>query len=154
MALILVVYSCAQAAKNAVSVRLAVTPEDGTNSMVTRTENRTDQPVTFCVEFGQTSIHGNIVEATPIPFIVEATYGNGWNPLLIGPDMGSSIRPVVLESGKSADFPFRLKYAGDIRLLLRYWVGAIPDLNCNKPPAGWHQVKSPTVRTGIVYTLY
>jgi len=151
LALTLVVCSSALAAKR-VLVKVAVTPKDGTNSIVARVENQTAQPVTFCVEFGQRSVDGNIVESTPIPFEVQAQSDKGWSTLLIGPDVGSARRPVVLDGGKSADFPFRLRHNGKFRLLLRYWNGAAPDLNCKQPPAGSRQAKSSTALAQLVYT--
>ena len=153
LAITLVVCSAALAAKRAVVVKIAVTPENGTNSIVGRVENQTGQPVTFCVEFGQQSVDGNIVESTPIPFEVQAPSNKGWSTLLIGPDVGSARHPVVLEAGKSGDFPFRLRHSGKFRLLLRYWNGAAPDLNCRQPPAGSRQVKSSTALAQVVSTL-
>lgn len=152
LALALVVCSSALAAKRVV-VKVAVTPKDGTNSIIARVENQTAQPVTFCVEFGQRSVNGNIVEHTPIPFEVQAQSNDRWSILSIGSDVGSDRHPVVLEAGKSADFPFRLRHSGQFRLLLRYWNGAAPDLNCKQPPGGSRQVKSSTALAQLAYTL-
>jgi hypothetical protein len=99
-------------------------------------ENPSTEPITFCVEFGQTSPSPdeNGIEATPSPFAVQAHSEGEWHTLLIGPDVGSSRHPVVLEAGKTAQFPFRLRQTGQIRLVLWYWVGGMPDLDCGHPP--------------------
>ena len=85
--------------------------------------NSSNVPVTYCVEFGQHSPKGDTTETTPIPFYVRKRNGNHWNPLLIGPDIGSSLSVVVLDPGKAHEFPFRLVDTGSIRLVLEYWLG-------------------------------
>ncbi len=107
-----------------------------------RVENATSEAVTFCLEIGQRSTNGTTVEATPIPFIVQASSGDRWRSLLIGPDEGSLRRPVILEAGKSNEFPFRLDEHGLIRLFLEYWNGSNSGLDCSKPPKHAHKVKS------------
>lgn len=98
-------------------------------------------------------MNGNIVESTPIPFEVQGQSDRGWTTLLIGPDIGSTIHPVVLKGGKSADFPFRLRHNGKFRLVLRYWNGAAPDLDCKQLPPGSRKVTSSTALAQLVYTL-
>jgi hypothetical protein len=105
-------------------------------------ENTTNNSVTFCVEYGQTSVNGNQVEATPSPFLVEQKNGSKWNPLLIGPDVGSSRHAVVLDAGKSNEFPFRLNDAGTMRLVMNYWQGSMPNLDCGAPAKHAKQVVS------------
>jgi hypothetical protein len=107
-------------------------------------ENSPSEPITFCVEFGQTSPSPdeNGVEATPSPFVVQAYSSGKWHTLLIGPDVGSSRHSVVLEAKKSAQFPFRLRQTGQIRLVLWYWVGAVPNLDCTHPPKGEKKIES------------
>jgi hypothetical protein len=107
-------------------------------------ENDGGEPVTFCVEMGQTSTNHIIIESTPVPFIVEMEINQGWRTLLIGPDVGSSRQPVVLKPQESLKFPFWLHSHGRIRLRLLYWRGAKPELNCAKPPRGAHNAKSAT----------
>jgi len=43
--------------------------------------------VTYCVEYGQTSMNDGEVEATPSPFLVQRKDGSRWNTLLIGSDI-------------------------------------------------------------------
>ena len=109
-------------------------------------ENASREPITFCVEFSQTSPSPdeNGIEATPSPFAVQAYSSAKWHTLLIGPDVGSSRHAEVLEAGKSAQFPFRLRETGHIRLVLWYWVGAMPDLDCGHPPKGEKRRESKT----------
>lgn len=141
------------AAKHAVSVKMELMPEEGTNFISARVENETGLPITFCVELGQRSIHGNFSESTPIPFEAQAQTKSGWNTLLIGPAIGSVRRPAVLENGKTMDFPFWLRQSGKFRLLLRYWNGTPPNIDCDKPPVGSRQVKSSTKVAQIWYTV-
>ena len=113
-------------------------------SIPAKIENPSSKPITFCVEFGQTSPSPdeNGIESTPSPFEVQAYSSGKWHTLLIGPDVGSSRRALVLEAGESADFPFRLREKGQIRLILWYWVGAMSDLDCRHPPKGEKGLKS------------
>jgi hypothetical protein len=69
-------------------------------------------------------------EASPSPFLVQRKNGSNWNTLFIGPDVGSSRHAVVLDAGKSHEFPFRLNDSGTLRLVLYYWQGSTPDLDC------------------------
>jgi hypothetical protein len=100
-------------------------------------ENNGTDPITICVEFGQASPKGEDIESTPIPFYVQRHDGAKWGtPLLIGPDIGSIRRAVVVEGGKRLEFPFPLKEIGELRLRLEYWVGSKPDLRCSGPIKG------------------
>ena len=105
-------------------------------------ENDTKDSVTYCVEYGQTSMNDGEVEATPSPFLVQRKDGSQWNTLLIGPDVGSSRHAVVLDAGESHEFPFRLNDAGTMRLALWYWRGSMPDLDCGAPPKHAEKVLS------------
>jgi hypothetical protein len=98
-------------------------------------------PVSYCVEFGQTSPHGETVVNTPLPFYVEKRGTDKWGVLLIGPDVGSSRHPIILDSGASQDFPFRLIDIGKMRLVLGYWVGERDDV-CNEAAKGKRTAKS------------
>jgi hypothetical protein len=105
-------------------------------------ENTSNNPVTYCVEFGQRSMNGGEVEATPSPFLVQQKNGSRWNTLLIGPDVGSSRHAAVLGAGESHEFPFRLNDTGTVRLVLYYWRGSMPDLDCGAPPKHAKQIMS------------
>jgi hypothetical protein len=107
-----------------------------------KVENTGNNAVTFCVEFGQTSMKGDEIESTPSPFWVQRKGNGKWGTLLIGPDVGSFRDAVVLEAGKSKEFPFRLNDSGRMRLRLNYWRGSIPDLDCHAPPKGLKLVTS------------
>jgi hypothetical protein len=107
-----------------------------------RIENLNRQPITYCVEFGQTWTNGTETEPTPSPFAVQQRANGKWSTLLIGPDVGSFDRPVVLEPGKSEEFPIKLNSRGGTRLQLFYWFGSKPDLICSAPPKGVRKVTS------------
>jgi hypothetical protein len=101
-----------------------------------KVENRAKFAVTFCVEFGQTSMKEGVPESTPYPFWVQRNDNGKWGTLLIGPDVGSVRGPVVLQGGESMGFPFRLNDSGRMRLRLNYWHGSFPDLDCHAKPKG------------------
>lgn len=71
-------------------------------------ENTGSSGVTFCVEFGQTSMNEGEVESTPSPFWVQRNNDGRWSTLIIGPDVGSLRGSIVLQEGESQDFHFRL----------------------------------------------
>jgi hypothetical protein len=107
-----------------------------------KVENTGNNAVTFCVEFGQTSMKGSEIERTPSPFWVQRNDNGKWGTLLIGPDVGSARTAVVLEAGESKEFPLRLNDSGRMRLRLNYWRGSIPKLDCHAPPKGLKLVTS------------
>jgi hypothetical protein len=107
-----------------------------------KVENTGNNAVTFCVEFGQTSMKGADVESTPSPFWVQRNDNGKWGTLMIGPDVGSIRAAVVLEARESKEFPFRLNDSGRMRLRLNYWRGSIPNLDCHVPPKGMRQATS------------
>ena len=93
-----------------------------------RISNTGKNSVSYCVEFGQWSLktgsgEADDIESTPIPFYVQKQRGGKWGILLIGTDVGSSRRAVVLKAGESQQFPFRLGDRGRMRLVLDYWRG-------------------------------
>jgi hypothetical protein len=90
-------------------------------------------PVTFCVEFGQTSPKGGEIESTPSLFWVQRRSNREWSTLMIGPDVGGFTAAVVLEVGESKEFPLRLNASGRMRPRLNYLRGAIPKLDCHAP---------------------
>jgi hypothetical protein len=96
-----------------------------------KVENTGSRPVTFSVELGQTSPKAGEIVSTPSPFWVHQNSHGNWDTLMIGRDVGSLRAAVVLEVGKSMDFPFRLNDSGKMRLRLNYWLGAIPKLDCH-----------------------
>ena len=99
-----------------------------------KVENTGSNEVTFCVEFGQTSMKEGDTESTPSPFWVQRRDNHEWGTLLIGPDVGSVRASVVLQPHESRVFPFRLNDAGRMRLRFDYWRGSIPKLDCRTPP--------------------
>jgi hypothetical protein len=102
--------------------------------------NKSKTPVSYCVEFGQWSFIGDGIETTPVPFYMEKHNGS-WHILINGPDIGSLRRPVTLDAGEAQDFPFRLKYPGEMRLTLDYWIGERDDV-CNTNAKGKKTIKS------------
>jgi hypothetical protein len=113
-----------------------------------RLENRSSRPITICVQFGQWSPKEGTIESTPSPFLVEQRGNGRWSVLLIGPDVGSNSQPVEVGSGKSLDFPFRLRDRGTMRLRLDYWIGSGPDVNCKDPTRGTKRLRSTTFTVG------
>lgn len=109
-----------------------------------KVENGGKYAITFCVEFGQTSMKGGEVESTPSPFWVQQNDDGKWGTLIIGPDVGSFRGAIVLEVGESKDFPFRLNGPGRMRLRLNYWRGSFPDLDCRAKLRGKKLLTSAT----------
>ncbi len=85
--------------------------------------NKTANPISYCIEVGQTSPRTGSIEAAPSPFHVEQLGKSGWSVLFIGPDIGSLRQPAKLDSGSAVSFPFRLNNVGEARLSLRYIIG-------------------------------
>jgi len=115
--------------------------------IVARIQNQGTKPVTFCVEFGQTSSDGTDTDPTPSPFIVQQKSAGKWSTLLIGPDVGSNRSPVTLAPGESSEFPIRLSSVGHTKLQVFYWLGSEPNLACNKP------AKKPKKAESQVFTV-
>jgi len=111
-------------------------------------ENKTSQPITVCVQFGQWSPKGDTIESTPSPFFVERNDNGKWSVLLNGPDIGSNSQPVEVDSDKSMEFPFRLNGEGTMRLRLDYWIGSRPDAKCNGPAKDTKHLRSATFTLG------
>ena len=103
--------------------------------------NKSGAPVSYCVEFGQSSPHGKTTESTPLPFYIEGRGGGRWSVLLIGPDIGSARHPVTLDSGTSQFFLFRLRNMGNMRLVLHYWPGERDDV-CEESARGKKTTRS------------
>jgi len=78
-------------------------PYDGLQAEIhARIENIGNRAVTFCVEFGQTSmIRGGEIESTPSPFWIQRKRRDSWSTLITGPDVGSKQAALVLEIGES-----------------------------------------------------
>jgi hypothetical protein len=101
-----------------------------------KVENTGKYAVTFCVEFGQTSMKEGEVENTPSPFWVQKNNSGKWDTLIIGPDVGGMRARIVLQAGESKEFQFRLNDSGRMRLRLNYWRGSVPNLDCRERPKG------------------
>ena len=110
-------------------------------------ENQSSRPITVCVEFGQWSPKAGTLESTPSPFLVEVNHDGRWSVLLNGPDIGSNSQSVVVDSGKSLDFPFRLNEKGTLRLRLDYWIGS-KDIKCDGREEGARHLRSATFTVG------
>ena len=119
-----------------------------TSDKITATvENDGDQPVTMCVESGQISKTGQAVVSSPVPFLIEGkVHETSWKPLLVSPEGGGSHSVAVLQAKQSLPFPFWPPTKGELRLQLRYWPGAHPEMDCAHPPAGSHNAKPATVK--------
>jgi len=72
------------------------------------------------------------VESTPTPVYVQAKNRGKWSTLLIGPDIGSVRRSVVLQPGDTQHYPFRLAHRGQMRVVLDCWMGE-NDRACTNP---------------------
>ena len=106
-------------------------------------ENTGSNPITFCIEVGQTSPkEGGETESTPWPFWVQRNNNGKWGTLMIGPDVGHFGSPNVLDGGKSVGFVFRLGASGQMRLRMNYWNGSVANLDCDAPPEGEQVVTS------------
>jgi hypothetical protein len=106
--------------------------------------NKSEQALSFCVEFGHSSYKSEAepMETTPTPVVVEKRTDKGWSVLLIGPDIGSSRHAVALPAGEIQHYPMRLSETGEMRVVLTYWVGE-SDADCTKPP------RSKTIRSKV-----
>lgn len=78
---------------------------------------------------------------------MEVNRSGRWSVLLIGPDVGSSLQTVEVDSGKSLEFPFRLIEEGTLRLRLDYWVGS-SDGKCNGVEKGAKHLRSANFTVG------
>jgi len=112
-----------------------------------RVENQSSRPITICVQFGQSSQKAGASESTPSPFLVEVNRSGRWSVLLIGPDVGSSLQTVEVDSGNSLEFPFRLTEKGTLRLRLDYWIGS-RDVKCNVTEKGARRLRSANFTVG------
>lgn len=124
---------------------LAAGPFQARQRIDTKIQNLGKSSVTYCVEFGQHSPVGDTVERTPFPFYVERRNRRKWSVLLIGPDIGSARSSVVLKSGDTQEFPFRLGDRGQMRLVLRYWIGEREDA-CSETKKGMKVARSRVFR--------
>ena len=110
-----------------------------------RVENNGRSPVTFCAEFGPDSMKATGSESLPIPFWAQKYSAGKWSTLLTGPDVGGLRGTIVLDSGESKEFPFRLNETGRMRLQLEYWSGSVETLDCRNPPKSSKRVTSKTI---------
>src|ERR1700733_4736369 len=107
-------------------------------------QNDGDQPVTVCVVSGQMSKSGPPPVSTPVPFTIEGRVLGKWKALMVSPEGAGDGNSVVLGPKKSLDFPFWPPSKGELRLQMRYWRGAQPNIDCTKPPADSHNAKDTT----------
>jgi hypothetical protein len=95
--------------------------------------NTSTKQVSFCVEYGHSSFRdADHAESTPTPVYVQRKDKRGWGTLLIGPDVGSMRSSATLGAGESQQYPFRLSDAGEMRIMVDYWIGA-SDRTCQQP---------------------
>jgi hypothetical protein len=95
--------------------------------------NTGTKDVSFCVEYGHWSFpDADHIETTPTPVYVQRKDRRGWGTLLIGPDVGSMRHSVSLGAGESQQYPFRLSDAGEMRIMVDYWIGE-SDRTCQQP---------------------
>ncbi len=111
--------------------------------IVATVENDGGEWVTICVESGQISKSGQAAVSTPVPFAIEKrSMREKWMPLMVSPEGGGSGKPVVLEPKKSLDFPFWPPATGNLRLQMRYWPGAHPEMDCAHAPGETRNAKA------------
>ena len=99
-----------------------------------KVENTGSRAITICIDIGRTSMNRGRQESTPSPFEVEKEERGKWGMLLAPDDIGFYQIPQVVASGESLEFPVRFSDTGTFRFRLQYWRGALPKLDCKKPP--------------------
>jgi len=92
-------------------------------------KNAGKQQISYCVALGQT------------PLVAQKKAGSKWSDLPSAADADAIKTLKVLASGESQEFPFKLADAGEVRLVLDYWIGPT-QVNCKHPPKGWKQAQS------------
>lgn len=140
---------CAFVPAVAAQVRITVPSKSFpvTEKITATVQNDGEQPVTICVESGQISKSGKTAVSTPVPFLIEGkVHETSWKPLLVSPEGSGSHSAAVLEAKQSLPFPFWPPTKGELRLQLRYWQGAHPEMDCAHPPAGSHNAKPATFK--------
>jgi hypothetical protein len=106
--------------------------------------NESSQPITVCVASGQISTTKEVVVSTPVPFEIEGKVRERWKALMASPEGGGDHQAVVLESKKSLEFPFWPPDKGELRLRMKYWEGARPNMDCAQPGTDAHEAKGVT----------
>ena len=101
--------------------------------------------ITICVESGQISTGKEVQISTPVPFAIETRAPQGWKLAMVMPDAGGSRVAVVLDSKKSLEYPF-WPPVGELRLSMRYWTGARPQMDCAHPPNDSRRIKPVVVQ--------
>jgi len=95
--------------------------------------NISTKQVSFCVEYVHSSFRdADHTESTPTPVYVQRKDKRGWGTLLIGPDVGSMRQSASLGAAESQQYPFRLSDAGEMRIMVDYWIGE-SDRTCQQP---------------------
>jgi hypothetical protein len=92
-------------------------------------KNAGKEQISYCVALGQA------------PLSAQKRSGSKWSSLPAGPDADSIKTLKVLGPGESQEFPFKVSDAGEIRLVLDYWIGST-GVNCKHPPKGKKQAQS------------
>jgi hypothetical protein len=111
--------------------------------VVATVENDSDQWITICVESGQISKTGQSVVSSPVPFAIEKrTMREKWAPLLVSPEGGRAGSAVVMEPKKALQYPFWPPATGNLRLQMRYWIGANSNFDCGHPAGETHNAKA------------
>jgi hypothetical protein len=125
-------------------VRVTVSPSEVefNHKVNAAIHNGGSQPITVCLDIGYSWTDGDIMEATPHPFVIQKESQHGWSILLLGTDVGPSHVTEIIQSGESVKFPFGLRDYGRMRLLLYYWVGSTPNANCDERAKHSRKVKS------------
>jgi len=136
---------CSLAPTLAAQVRVTVAAKKFTadEKVIATVENDSDQWITICVESGQISKTGQSVVSSPVPFAIEKrTMKEKWAPLLVSPEGGGSGAAVVMEPKKTLQYPFWPPATGNLRLQMRYWIGANPNFDCAHPQGEPHNAKA------------
>ena len=141
--LVLLVSGLSSGAKSQVQVVVPARQYMPFERIPAKVVNSGDRPITYCVEYGQTSPKAiGDSESTPIPFCVQWKPNGKWGTLLIGPDVGSARITEVLPARQSHEYPFRLMATGQMRLVLEYLPVDDPTVRCSGPLEHPRTVKS------------
>ena len=151
---LLVFCALASAAAAQVRINISIPKMEGIPKIDATIQNQSNQPITVCLDLGYRSTSGNVVETTPHPFDVQKQSQDSWSTLLNGTDIGGFHRPDLIQKGDSVDFPFQPKTPGHLRLVLHYWAGSVPSIDCEKAPKGARKVKSKAFDIRPYYTMH
>jgi hypothetical protein len=142
-----------------VKIRVAVTSIPGWTGpakIQAIVDNNNAEPITICVDVGVGSLSDqdrDKIEATPHPFVVKSEAEDSWETLL-GWDVGKSYQPQVLQGRETLKFIFRPSQGGTLRLVLYYWQGSAPSIDCTGKRKGSRKAKSQPFSAGPFYVLH